>query len=432
MVSETTSQNTAAAVPAAAAPAAAAPAAAVPFPYAPAPAPGIRLLLILALLAAFGPLATDMYLPALPQIAADLHTSEQTAQFSLSVFFVAVAFAQMLYGPVSDRFGRRRPLLAGLALFALSAVGCALAATAGELIGWRVVMAAGGAAGMVLSRAVVRDKFAAHETAAAFSLLMIIMGAAPILAPVAGAQILPIAGWRGIFWALLAVGVAAFAAVFFWLPESLPPERRSRLGVWASVAGYWRLLAQRRFLSYALILGFNAAAMFTYITCSAHVFITLNGVSEKMYSAFFALNALGMLGAAALNRRLLRKHSPRKILGVMLAVVTGAGAVLAVCGWTGLGGFPVMAAALFLTLASGGMVGPNATALALAPFGSRAGSAAALLGTLQFGMGGLAGAATGYLGGTGAAPMCVVVALCAAAGFAALKLAAGETAAETP
>ncbi|MDR0901410.1 MAG: multidrug effflux MFS transporter, partial [Opitutaceae bacterium] len=374
-----------------------------------------RLILILALLAAFGPLATDMYLPALPQIAIDLRTSESAAQFSLSVFFIAVALSQMIYGPLSDRFGRRRPLWCGLALFALASAGCARAGSGGGLIGWRVAMAFGGAAGMALSRAVVRDKFSGRESASAFSLLMIVMGAAPILAPIAGAQILPLGGWRGMFWVLLVVGVIAWLAVALGLPESLPAERRSRAGVLSAVAGFWRLLGERRFLGYALVLGFNAGALFTYITCSPHVFIQLNGVSPAGYSAFFGLNALGMLGAAALNRKLLHNHAPGQILGAVLAVVLLAGLALAVCAWTGFGGFPVMVAMLFLTLASGGMVGPNATALALEPFGSAAGSASALLGTLQFGMGGLAGALAGCFGAESAAPMCVTLAVCAAA-----------------
>ncbi|MDR0353154.1 MAG: multidrug effflux MFS transporter [Opitutaceae bacterium] len=385
-----------------------------------------RLILLLALLAAFGPLAIDMYLPALPQIARDLRASESAAQFSLSVFFIAVALSQMIYGPLSDRFGRRRPLLCGLALFALASAGCARAGTAGGLIGWRVAMALGGAAGMVLSRAVVRDRFSGREAASAFSLLMIVMGAAPILAPIAGAHILPLGGWRGIFWVLLAVGVAAWLAVMFGLPESLPAERRSRLGVLSAVAGYWRLLGERRFLGYALVLGFNAGALFTYITCSPHVFIGLNGVSPAGFSAFFGLNALGMLGAAALNRKLLHNHAPGRILGGVLVVVLLAGLALAVCAWTGLGGFPAIVALLFLTLASGGMVGPNALALALEPFGRAAGSAAALLGTLQFGMGGLAGALAGCFGTESAAPMGVTLAVCAAAACASLRLASGR------
>ncbi|MDR2675885.1 MAG: multidrug effflux MFS transporter [Opitutaceae bacterium] len=383
-----------------------------------------QLIFILALLAAFGPLATDMYLPALPQIARDLRTSESAAQFSLSIFFIAVALSQMIYGPLSDRFGRRRPLLFGLALFVLASAGCARAESAGALIGWRVAMALGGASGMVLSRAVVRDRFSGRESASAFSLLMIVMGAAPILAPVAGAQILPLGGWRGIFWVLLAAGVAALLAVGFGLPESLPAERRSRAGVRAAVAGCWRLLGGRRFLGYALVLGFNAGALFTYITCSPHVFIALNGVSPAGFSAFFGLNALGMLGAAAFNRKLLHNHAPERILGVVLAVVLLAGLALAVCAWTGLGGFPALVVMLFLTLSSGGMAGPNATALALEPFGRAAGSASALLGTLQFGMGGLAGALAGCFGAESAAPMGVTLAVCAAAALASLRLAA--------
>jgi DHA1 family bicyclomycin/chloramphenicol resistance-like MFS transporter len=380
-----------------------------------------RLILILASLAAFGPLAIDMYLPAFPQITADLKAPEGAVQLSLSVFLVGVALGQLIYGPLSDRVGRRRPLLFGMGLFALAAAGCALAATAPALIGWRLVMALGGSAGMGLSRAVIRDKFTVQEAPDAFSMLAVVMGAAPILAPLLGGQMLLLAGWRGIFGALVALGVAVWLAVWFWLPESLPPEKRNTQGAAATLAGYGRLLTNRAFMGYALVLGCNAGALFTYITCAPHVFIELNGMSAQVFSVFFGVNALGMIGSAQVNRWLLRRYSPRRILGVVLALVLLAGALLAACALAGVGGFPALVVLLFLTLASGGMVGPNATALALAPVEREVGSAAALLGTIQFGMGGLAGALAGIGGAGSATPMCLMLAACAAACFAAFR-----------
>ncbi|MDR3229404.1 MAG: multidrug effflux MFS transporter [Puniceicoccales bacterium] len=391
-----------------------------------------RLLCILALLAAFGPFATDMYLPALPRITSDLGATAGSVQLSLSVFFVGVSAGQLIYGPVSDALGRRRPLLFGMVLFAVSAVVCAFATTVETLVAWRFVMGIGGSAGMTLSRAVVRDKFP-HDSAAAFSVLMIIMGAAPMLAPIAGEQLLRLetwgaalgmfAGWRAIFAVLAAIGLAALAAVFWGLPESLPPQKRRKLGLGEALAGYRSLLGRRQFTGYTLVMGFSAGAMFAYITCSAHVFINIYGVTPLDFSLIFAGNALGLLGASALNWRLLHHFSPGKILLVASVCAALAGLTLVACAATGAGGFWGMLALLFLSLASGGFVGPNAQALALAPCGHAAGTAAALLGTVQFGMGGLTGAVASHFGDSASAlPMCAVFAFCTIFGLFSLIL----------
>lgn len=362
-----------------------------------------------------------MYLPALPAIARDLKAEEGAVQLTLSVFLIGVSLGQLVYGPLSDRIGRRGPLLFGMGLFVVAALGCALARSVEALIGWRLLMALGGSAGMGLSRTVVRDRFEVHEAADMFSLLMLVMGAAPILAPVLGGQMLLFTGWRGIFSVLVAAGALVWVAVWRWLPESLPAERRNRLSVAGAVAGYGRLLADRRFLGYALVMAFSAGAMFTYITCAAHVFIELNGVSPQMFSVFFGINAGGMIAGSQLNRWLLRRFTSRQILGGVLAVVAGAGALLAAQALTGLGGFPLLAGLLFVTLASGGLIGPNASALALAPFARAAGSAASLMGTMQFGMGGLAGALAGMFAANSALPMCATQAACGVAAWAALR-----------
>jgi DHA1 family bicyclomycin/chloramphenicol resistance-like MFS transporter len=356
-----------------------------------------------------------MYLPAFPKITQDLHAPKGTVQFSLSIFLLGAALGQLFYGPISDRVGRRIPLLFGIALFAFAAIGCALVATAPQLIAWRLVMALGGSAGMVLSRAIIRDTFGAREAADAFSLVMIAMGAAPILAPILGGQLLLLGSWRHIFVVLAAIGVLAWVSVCFGLPESRPPQRRTAGNIAETLSGYVRLLANRHFLGFSLVLGFNAGAMFTYITCSSHVFIEIYHVSPMEFTLFFGVNSLGLLGAAALNRRLLHHYSPAQILRIVLFLVFLAGAGLAIVAKTGTGGFPALTVLLFLTLASNGMVGPNATALALAPFGRGAGGASALLGTVQFSTGGLAGAVAGRLGETSAVPMCCTLTGCALA-----------------
>jgi DHA1 family bicyclomycin/chloramphenicol resistance-like MFS transporter len=380
-----------------------------------------RLVVILSMLAAFGPLATDMYLPALPEMTEALGADDAMGQLTISVFLAGVALAQLFYGPLSDRIGRRGPLLFGTALFALASAACGLARNMETMLVFRLLMALGGAAGMVLARAVVRDLFSGREMADFFSLLMVLMGAAPILAPLLGGQILLFAHWRVIFAVLFAAGAAACFFVWRSLPESLPPAKRQRHGIGLALAGYGQLLRNRQFMGYALVIGFNSGAFFTYLTCSPHVFIKLNGMSGQMYSALFGINALGMLAASAVNRRLLRNFSPGTILGAAIYGALPAGILLAVCAWTGFGGLILLVALLFATLASGGLVLPNATTLALAPCGRAAGSASALLGTLQFGIGGLAGALAGRFGASSALPMCAMFALCAAAACVALR-----------
>lgn len=379
------------------------------------------LIVILGALAAFGPLAIDMYLPTLPAIARDLRADDGAVQFTLSIFLVGVSLGQLIYGPLSDRIGRRGPLLFGMALFTVASLGCALSRSVEALIGWRLVMALGGSAGMGLSRTVVRDRFEVHEAADVFSMLMLVMGAAPILAPLIGGQMLWFTGWRGIFAMLVAAGALVWVAVWRYLPESLPVERRTSAGLTGALAGYGRLLMDRRFLGFALVMAFTSGAMFTYITCAAHVFIELNGVSPQVFAVFFGINAGGMIAGSQLNRWLLRRFTSRRILGGVLTVVAGAGVLLATQAMTGWGGFPALAGLLFVTLASGGLIGPNASALALAPFGRGAGSAAALMGTMQFGMGGLAGALAGMFAGDSALPMCATQAVCGIAAWCALR-----------
>jgi DHA1 family bicyclomycin/chloramphenicol resistance-like MFS transporter len=342
-------------------------------------------------------------------------------RLSLSAFLLGVAAGQLFYGPLSDRVGRRRPMLPGIELCTLDPLECALVRSAETLVGWRLVMALGGSAGMGLSRAVIRDKFAPQDAADAFSMLAVVMGAAPILAPLLGGQLLEHTGWRSIFWTLAAAGVAVWLAVWFWLPESLSEEKRGRAGTKEIFTDYAALLTNRAFMGCALILGFNAAALFTYITCAPGIFIKLNGMSPLAFSWFFGINSLGMIGGAQLNRYLLRRFSPKQILGVILALVLAAGILLAACSIAGIGGFPALVILLFLTLASGGMIGPNATVLALAPLERSVGSAAALLGTIQFAMGGLSGALAGMFGANTSIPMCLTLALCALAASLAFR-----------
>jgi DHA1 family bicyclomycin/chloramphenicol resistance-like MFS transporter len=374
--------------------------------------PTTGLIIVLGILTAFGPLSIDMYLPGLPAIARDLEADPALVQLTLSLFFVGLAVGQAFYGPLSDRYGRRRPLLVGCALYAAASVACALAPTAPALVAARLVQALGGSAGMVIARSVVRDRFDGHESARVFSLLMLVMGLAPITAPLIGGQLLAFVGWRAIFWVLCGFGLLCFALVALALPESLPAERRSGAGVGAAITTYARLLADRQFLGLALAGGLASAAMFAYIAGSPFVVIELYGVSPQQYGWIFGANALGLILAAQLNRRLLERFDGKRIVRETLLVGAGAALLLVLAAATGVGGLAGLLVPLFVCVAGGGLVGPNTTAAALVPHGKAAGSASALLGAISFLIGTGTTALVAALQNGTALPMAGVMAGC--------------------
>lgn len=383
-----------------------------------------RMVLILGALSAFSAMSIDMYLPAFPQIARDLGVPLGTVQLSISAFLFGSAAGQLFYGPLADRWGRRRPLLWGLALYIASAIGCACVRTGEGLLFWRVVMAVGGGAGMVISRAVVRDLYNTTEAAKMFSLLMLVMGAAPILAPIAGGQILLVTGWRGIFGFLGVFGLLSFGAAAVGLPESLPLERRIRRNSFEMIAIYGHLLRNRNFTAYAVALGCVAGINFAYISGAPFFFIELHGISPQQFGFFFGANACGLIGASQVNRRLLRRFTPQQILHVAFIINAAAAVLLTASVMTGKGGFPLQLALIFVCLSMTGLLYPNVTALALAPFDKAAGSASALLGTIQYTLGASAGALVGMFHNGTAVLMtttmaaCGVVGWCAAVGLA--------------
>jgi MFS transporter, DHA1 family, multidrug resistance protein len=380
--------------------------------------------LILGALSAFGPLSIDMYLPGLPSLGRSLDAPAWAVQLTLTACLAGLALGQVLAGPLSDRFGRRRPLLAGVALYAVASLLCAAAPSVAVLVALRFAQGVAGAAGIVIARAIVRDMHSGAAAARFFSLLMLVNGLAPILAPVIGGQVLGVTTWRGVFVVLAVIGVLLLAATAAGMPETLPPEGRHPGGVGDTVRTFGALLADRAFLGYALACGLSFGAMFAYISGSPFVIQDIYGASPQLYSVMFATNALGLVLASQANRALLRRLEPRAILRSALSVQALAGVALLVVVAAG-GGVWGIVPLLFVVVASLGLVFPNATALALADHPHVAGSASGLLGVLQF----IVGAATAPLVGAGgtatALPMALTIAVLGVGGALSAALATG-------
>jgi MFS transporter, DHA1 family, multidrug resistance protein len=380
--------------------------------------------LMLGSLTALGPLSIDMYLPSFQAIARDLRATPAQVQLTLAVFFVALGIGQAFYGPISDRFGRRRPLCFGLGLYVLASAGCASARSIEALVAWRFAQALGGCAGMVIARAVVRDRFDEREAARFFSLLILVTGLAPILAPSIGGQILVFFSWRAIFWALAGFALVGFITATFVLPESLPPERRTEGGVATALHVYARLLRDRAFMRYALSGALVISGMFAYIFGSPFVFMQIYGVRPERFGWIFGFIAFGLISASQLNRVVLARVAGAHILSHALVVTATAGMLLVTMAWTGAGGLAGLLGPLFVYIASLGFVLPNVMATALGPQGRNAGTASALLGTLQFGAGATVGMLLGALGDGTAVPMAGLIAACGLSALLVHRLAA--------
>lgn len=375
---------------------------------------------ILGALIGITPFSIDMYLPGFPAIASDLHAEIAQVTLSLTSFFIGVAVGQLLLGPLSDRYGRKKPLFFGLVLYVLASFGCALAHSVEMLIGLRVLQALGGCAGMVISRAMVRDLFTGSEIAKAFSLLMLVMGVAPILAPTIGGFVTTTLGWRYIFVVLLLIGLSLLVIAKRMLPETREPDVSLSLHPLQVLREYLVVFREHRFATYALTGGLASAGLFAYIAGSPFVFMKLFSISEQHYGWVFGMNALGLITASQINRVLLRKRSSAEIIlrastlqcsfGVLLALGTGMRFI-------GFGGTFFL---IFGFMMMQGFVFPNASALAIEPFTRNAGSAAALLGSLQMTSGAVASALVSYCHNNTALPMAGVMATCGLLSFSTL------------
>ncbi|MFJ1877437.1 multidrug effflux MFS transporter [Streptomyces chartreusis] len=372
---------------------------------------GLLVTFILGGLTATPPLAMDMYLPALPEVTGSLHAPAATVQLTLTACLAGMALGQLVVGPMSDRWGRRRPLLAGLAVYVVATALCALAPTVESLVAFRLAQGLAGAAAIVIARAVVRDLYDGLAMARFFSTLMLISGVAPIVAPLIGGQILRVTDWRGVFVVLTVVGVLLAGLVWRRLPETLAPEDRHAGGVGEALRAMRGLLADRAFAGYTLTGGFAFAALFAYIAASPFVIQEIYGASPQTFSLLFGLNSVGLVAVGQINGKLLvGRVGLDRVLGVGLAIVVLAATALLLMslGVFGEVGLVPVAAALCVLMSAMGITLPNTQALALQRTKHAAGSASALLGTSSFLIGAVASPLVGIAGEDTAVPMAVV------------------------
>jgi len=384
-------------------------------------------LILMGALNALAPLSIDMYLPAFPAIAQGLAATHADVERTLAAYLIGLSLSQLVYGPLADCYGRKPTLVAGLLLYIAASLGCAFADDIASLTFWRIAQAIGGACGIAIPRAVVRDHYDTQEAARALSMLMLVMGLAPILAPLIGGQMLPYTGWRSLFFFMAGSAALLLAIMVATLRESLPSDRVTPLSWRTTIGNYRELLAHRRFVMYSLVGGMGSAGMFAYIAGSPRVFIEHFGVSPKLYGLFFGLNAMALIVGSQLSARLLRRRPPSVLLrhaqiGMVVAVI----ALLALTLSDALT-LPLLMLGLLVFMGSQGFVSPNAAALALADQGRRLGVASALLGTLQLGCGALAGLLVSALPLPGALPLTLMLATCGALSWAIRSLARRES-----
>lgn len=361
----------------------------------------------LGLLAALGPLCIDLYLPALPSLAKDLQTPTATAQLSLTAGLIGLGLGQLIFGPMSDKFGRIKPLLISLMLLLIASVGCALAQNINQLLLARLCEGLFGAGGAVLSRAIARDMYSGHELTRFFALLMLVNGLAPIAAPVMGGALMAVLDWRGLFMVIAAIAALLFVLAKVKLTETLIPERRSQGSIFSAWAALGSVIKHRPFMGFCLTQGFMMSGMFAYIGASPFVLQQLYGLSPQGFSFCFAANGVGLILASQISARLSPLFGEYRVVKGALTLAFVSSGSLLITGLTG-AALPMVLVALFFSVASNGAVGVAAASLAMQSQGHRAGSASAVMGVTMFTLGGIAVPVTG-IGGTSVLTMTATI-----------------------
>lgn len=377
----------------------------------------VVVILILGFLSAIGPFSIDMYLPGFPAIAKDLHTSVGIVSYSLASFFIGICIGQLICGPLLDRFGRKMPLYVGMVIYVLSSIGCALSRSIELLIVLRFFQALGGCVGIVAPRAIIRDIFPVEENAKIFSFMILILGVSPIIAPTVGSYVVAHFSWHIVFVILSLITCLIFIAVVYWLPESRQPDPTYSLKAKTILNNFRNVLKVPQFYTYALASAISSAGLYAYLSSSPFVFMELFKTTEQQYGFIFSINAAGLILCSQLNNLLLRTYTSEQISLVTLSVQTAVGILLLLGTIFTVVNLYSTIVLISLFLSCQGLSFPNTAALSMAPFEKDAGSASALMGAMQMGIGALAAAAIGLMKATTAVPMAGVMAACAAVGL---------------
>lgn len=375
------------------------------------------LILILGLLSAIGPFSIDTYLSGFPSIATDLNVTVDDVSYSLSSFFIGISVGQLIYGPLLDRFGRKTPLIIGLVIYFVASMGCAMATSIEMLIGLRFLQALGGCVGMVAPRAIVRDSFPVEESAKIFSTLILILGVSPIIAPTVGSYMITAMGWHSVFWLQAVMGLLLFFAVIFRLVESKKPDHSISLKPRHIIPTFFNIFRNPQFFTYAFAGSMVSGGVYAYLSGSPFVFMKIYKVTEQEYGWIFGLLAGGLILSSQLNNLALRKYRSEQIVRVVLTVQTIIGVTLCVASSLDLLNLYSAIVLIFLFLCCQGFSFPNSSALSLVPFSKEAGSASALLGAIQMGIGSLSAALVGVLSNGTSVPMTAVMGGCAVLGL---------------
>lgn len=369
----------------------------------------IYTILVLGSLTALGPFSIDMYLPGLPQIAKDLHTTTAATALSLSSFFIGISFGQLLYGPLYDRFGRKKPLIMGLGVYIITSLLCAITTNIDMLIFMRFLQAIGSCAAGVAATILVRDLFPVDQNAKIFSLLMLILGTSPMIAPTLGGYVTQAWGWQSVFVILATMGLAMLVAVVFMLPTVYKPNPAISLRPGPILQNFYAVATVPQFHTYAFVGAVSFAGLFAYISTSPMIFMELYNVSGEVYGWIFAFLSVGFIGSSQINSLLLRKYKSEQIVyTALITQVLGSALFFTVIQFYQLNIFQIIAF-IFMYLACLGFIAPNTSALTMAPFTKNAGSASSLLGALQMSLGGLASIGISLVKSHSAAPLAAVM-----------------------